>query len=205
MKKLFCITTLSLSVLGSLSGCLQERPSDKPPIHINPNMDSQPRFKAYRENKFFSDRSDMRTPVPGTLAVGRLNEDSRTYQGKDEQGRWVKVSPVAMNLELLNRGQERYNIYCSPCHSKVGDGTGVVVRRGMLKPTSFHDVRIRTAEDGYLFDVMSNGIRNMPSYKHQVSVADRWAIVGYIRALQLSQQAPANTIPGDVLMQMKGK
>lgn len=195
LRNSLLILLLPVAVLAS--ACLRERPSDKPPIHINPNMDSQPKYKAYRQSQFFADQSDMRQPVAGTVAVGSLKEDSRFYFGKEAGGAFVKRSPVSTTMELLSHGQERFNIYCAPCHSRVGDGKGIVVQRGMLPPPSFQDPRLVAVEDGYLFDVMSNGIRNMPSYRHQIPVADRWAIVSYVRALQRSQNARLGDVPQD--------
>lgn len=101
-------------------------------------------------------------------------------------------------MQLLQRGQERFNIYCSPCHGKTGDGKGIIVQRGMLPPPSFHEARLLQAPDGHFFDVISNGIRNMPTYRHQIPVSDRWAIVAYLRALQRSQNATINDIPVDL-------
>jgi mono/diheme cytochrome c family protein len=199
-RLLTIIITVSLPLL---TACLQERPSDMPPIHLNPNMDSQPKYRAYRESKFFSDQSGMRQPVAGTVAIGNLREDSKYYAGKEANGNFVKQMPVPMNMDLLQRGHERFNIYCSPCHSRVGDGKGIVVQRGMLPPPSFHEARLLAVEDGYIFDVITNGIRNMPSYRHQVSVADRWAIVSYLQALQRSQNAKLSDVPEEMQGQLK--
>ena len=101
-------------------------------------------------------------------------------------------------MQLLKRGQERFNIYCAPCHGQTGDGQGIVVQRGYLPPPSYHQDRLRKMPDGYIFDVITNGVRNMPSYRHQVPVADRWAIVSYLRALQRSQNATINDIPPEM-------
>jgi len=189
---------LALSIGSGLMGCYQGMPSKQPPIHINPNMDDQPKYQTQAESKFFANGQAMRMPVAGTIARGSLHDDVVYFTGKDAKGMLVKTAPVAPTFELLKRGQDRFNIYCSPCHGRMGDGTGMVVKRGMFPPPTYHQERIRNIEDGHIFDVITNGIRNMPSYKSQVPVADRWAIVNYIRALQRSQNAPAKDLPADV-------
>ena len=177
------------------AGCYRGKPSKAPPIHINPNMDDQPRFNAQKASDFFEDGRAMRDLIEGTLPRGFLREDVVYYTGKDASGKLVKKSPVAPSMEVLLRGQERFNIYCSPCHSRLGDGRGMVVQRGMFPPPTYHQARIRDIEDGHIFDVISNGIRNMPSYRSQIPVSDRWAIVNYLRVLQRSQNATLKDIP----------
>jgi mono/diheme cytochrome c family protein len=201
MKHIYTVVAV-LSIL-IISGCTQEQPSENPPVHLNPNMDDQPKYEAQEESKFFLDNSAMRMPVEGTVARGELYEDVVYYSGKDAGGKLIKVMPLPKTMATLKRGQERYNIYCSPCHASSGYGQGIVVKKGFLPPPSLHIDRLRDAEDGHLFDVISNGIRNMPSYKHQISVADRWAIVAFIRALQRSQNATIDDIPEDVRQTLK--
>jgi len=178
-----------------VTGCTRESPSEKPPIHLNPNMDDQPKYKAQAESKFFPDSATMRTPVAGTVARGDLRDDDRFFKGKNANGSFIKNAPVEVNIRLLYRGQERYNIYCSPCHSRVGDGRGIMVDRGYVPPPSFHADRIRQMPDGEIFDVITNGVRNMPSYRHQIDPTDRWAIVMYLRALQRSRNATIDDVP----------
>jgi mono/diheme cytochrome c family protein len=185
----------------SLSGCFRGLPSDKPPIHIINDMADQPKYKPESVGAFFPDSSAMRQPVPGTIARGELRADSAYYLGANGNGDYIAESPVPVTLKLLQRGQERFNIYCSPCHSRLGDGKGIVVTRGYLPPPSFHTDRVRQFPDGQIFDAISNGVRNMPSYGNQVRVVDRWAIVAYVRALQRSQNASIIDIPDE----MKGK
>lgn len=188
-------TGILILVLLLIVGCTRQRPSEKPPIHLNPNMDDQPKLKAQGESRFFADGAAMRLPVEGTVSRGSLRADSIYYEGRHSDTTFVKVSPVTATAELLERGRERYDIFCSPCHGRTGDGRGMVVRRGMLPPPTFHQDTLRTVEDGYIFSVISNGIRNMPPYKYQISVEDRWAIVAYFRALQLSRNARQQDVP----------
>jgi mono/diheme cytochrome c family protein len=178
-----------------LSGCGRGLPSEKPPIHINPNMDDQEKYKSQAMGRFFADSSAMRMPSPGTLARGELRAETVFYQGKDSSGAYVARVPVAVDMLLLRRGRERFDIYCSPCHSRVGDGRGIMIQRGYVPPPSFHDDRIRTMPDGQIFGTITGGVRNMPSYAHQVPPADRWAIVAYLRALERSHNATLNDVP----------
>ncbi len=185
------------------SGCARERPSSKPPIHLIPDMDRQPKFKAQSESPFFADGAAMRTPVPGTVARGDLREDDAYYLGKNPDGSFIKVLPVSVTRPLLDRGRERFDIFCSPCHSRVGDGRGIMIKRGYVPPPTFHSERLRDIEDGYIFDVITNGVRNMPAYKYQVEEADRWAVVAYLRALQRSQNASLDDVPTELRKDLK--
>jgi len=191
-RQLFIILIASATLL---SGCYRGKPSTKPPVHLIPDMDSQPKYDTQESSRYFEDGSSMRLPVDGTVAVGHLNEDSKYYKGKNNNGSFVKKNPVDVTLPLLNRGRQQFNIYCAPCHGRVGDGNGIVVKHGFLPPPTLHADRLRDVEDGYIYDVITNGIRNMPSLAHQVPVSDRWAIVGYVRALQRSQNATLNDVP----------
>lgn len=182
-----------LILVSSATGCLRGRPSDKPPLHIVQNMDSQEKYKP--QGKTVTGEPTMRTPPTGTVARGRLHENTIYYTGKTSDGELVKRSPVEYTRATLERGQQRYNIYCSPCHGRVGDGQGIVVKRGLVPPPSFHIDRLRDIEDGSIFDVITNGLRNMPSYRHAIPVDDRWAIVAYFRALQRSQNARIDDMP----------
>lgn len=179
---------LALSAALLMAGC-RGKPFEQPPIHINPNMDYQPKFQPQEANAFFEDNKANRLPVDGTVARGALTSDKAYAFGKDASGNLVAKMPVTLTREMLVRGQERYGIYCQPCHGGVGDGKGIIIGYGYVQPPSFHEDRLVTAPDGHLYDVIYNGIRSMPSYRHQVPVQDRWAIVAYIRALQKSQNA----------------
>ena len=192
-----------VSSLAAISGCFRGEPKQEPPIHLNPNMFEQPKYKAQSEGDFFPDGSAMRQPVAGTVAADSLLGDNAFYRGRDEHDSLLVLSPVPTTIQLLKRGQERYNIYCSPCHGQTGDGKGIMIQRGYLPPPSYHDDRLRKATDGYLFYVISNGVRNMPSYRHQVPAADRWAIVAYLRALQRSQNASIDDVPPEMRQSIK--
>jgi mono/diheme cytochrome c family protein len=178
-------TLLSAAVL--LSGC-RGQTSRKPPIFIQHGMEFQPRFNAFEGNAFYADGRNMRTPPAGTVARGLLKDEDAYYRGGDSAAP-LHTSPVPMTAELLERGQGRYNIYCAPCHARTGLGNGMVVQRGFLPPPSLNDPRIVSLGDGQIFQVISKGKGNMPSYAKQVPEADRWAIVAYVRALQYSQNA----------------
>jgi mono/diheme cytochrome c family protein len=207
----FKLMTLCL-VAVLVSGCLRGRPKQKPPIHPNRNMDNQEKYVAQQEGAFFANNSAMRVPPAGTVARGWLGADSESarlpnggllagdavgiyYTGKDKDGKFA-ASPLPISAELLERGQQRFNIYCLPCHGTVGDGKGIVAHRGKLAVPTYHTSALREQADGYIFDIITNGSqsKNMGSYKHQVNVHDRWAIVAYVRALQLSQNATAEDV-----------
>lgn len=195
--RLVLAAILLIGVIGT--GCFQGVPSRKPPIHLNPNMDKQPKYKAQEESSFFEDGATMRMPIEGTVARGELREDIVYYTGKDAAGKYVQRSPLPSTMTTLRRGQERFDIFCSPCHGRSGYGQGIVVKRGLMPPPPFHDERMRKFPDGQIFDVISNGIRNMPAYRHQIPVEDRWAIVAYFRALQRSQNASKSDLPQEIL------
>jgi mono/diheme cytochrome c family protein len=188
LRALLLGATLAV-LLGSLGGC-RGATSSAPPIHPNPNMDNVHRFDPQEPNRFYADGRAMRLPVPGTLAYGQLRSDTHLWEGR-VAGELVNELPPQLELSqaLLERGQDRYQIFCEPCHGVAGYSDGVTVARGMLQPPSFHDQRMREAPLGHFLDVMSNGIRNMPPYRSQIPIEDRWAIAVYMRALQASQVA----------------
>lgn len=188
---------LSLAPLILLLGCRGE-PSSQPPVHLNQNMDFTTMFKPQEENPFFADGRSMRMPVPGTVARGHLKENSTLHEGKQE-GKYVEKVPFPITRSFLERGRERYQIYCAPCHDLAGTADGIVVRKGMLKPPSFHDPRIVKMPVGEIYNAIVEGVRgNMPSYAYAIPLDDRWAIVGYVRALQFSQRASLDNVPSDV-------
>jgi len=186
---------LLLLMAVTLVGC-KGAISGNEPIHINPNMDAQERFEAQEANAFFEDGRAMRLPVKGTVARGFLKEDTALWTGKTADGAWAD-NPLSVDLALLERGRERYDIFCSVCHGVAGDGKGIIMTGGYgyVPAPSYHTDLIRAQPDGYLYDALTAGIRSMPGYGSQIPVGDRWAIVAYIRALQRSQNADMGDVP----------
>lgn len=174
-----------------------------PRVHPIQGMDNQPRFKSQQVNPLFADTREERPPVAGTIARGHLNDDEAFSRGIRD-GTWVVSAPLPVTEQLLRRGQERFNIFCSPCHGLAGYGDGIVAVRAdrlqegtWVQPSSLHVESVVTRPVGHLFNTITNGIRTMPSYGSQIPEADRWAIVMYVRALQLSQRAPADVLTAD--------
>ncbi len=158
------------------------------------DMQDQPRYKPFRPDRFFADDDSSRPLLPGTIARGELRSDRYFYSGF--VGKAVgDYMPFPVTKAVLERGRERFNIYCAPCHARTGDGNGMIVQRGFRRPPSYHIDRLRNAPLGHFFDVITNGFGAMPDYSAQIPARDRWAIVAYIRALQLSQYAPATLLP----------
>jgi len=154
-------------------------------------MYDQAKTKPLSEGEFFANGQNARPLPPDTVARGFLREDKAMYAGLGPDGKFVKElpPPMTMTRELMTRGRERFDIFCSPCHGKQGNGLGMIVERGFKQPSSFHNDRLREQPIGYFFDVMTQGFGQMASYAVQVPPEDRWAIAAYIRALQLSQHA----------------
>lgn len=192
--------TIFLAAMTVMLASCRGTQSEAPPIHLNLNMDNQERFDPQEANPFFEDNRSMRPLVPGTVARGTLREDEAFFEGRTPGGGFVDRMPLPTTREVLARGQERYNIYCGVCHGDAGDGQGIISTGGygFTPATSYHDERLRQVPDGYLYDVIANGVRTMPPYGHQVPPADRWAIVAYIRALQRSQYASAEDVPENI-------
>jgi hypothetical protein len=174
---------LSVALLSAaaLAGCRQD-------------MHDQPRYEAYEASDFFSDGRASRAPVAGTVARGHLREDAYLETGKSGDTFGAEF-PFSVGIKDLERGQQRYEIFCTPCHDRAGLGGGMVVMRGYRRPPSLHIDRLREAPAGYLFDVITSGFGAMPDYAMQIPARDRWAIVAYIRALQLSQNASLTDVP----------
>jgi len=166
------------------------------------DMYNQPRTKPYAPSPFFDDGRSARPPVPGTIARGQLNDDPHLYTGR-VNGQLVTTFPFPVDRAVLERGRNRYNIYCAPCHDRVGNGNGLVVLRGYRQPPSMHIDRLRQAPVGHFFDVMTNGLGAMPDYAAQIEAHDRWAVVAYIRALQLSQRATTAEVPPEVMRKLE--
>jgi hypothetical protein len=163
-------------------------------IACQQKMADQPRYEPLQKSEFFNDQRASRPLVEGTVARGHLNTDEQLHSGKIG-GQPAKTFPFAIDRQVLQRGRERYDIFCSPCHDRVGSGQGMIVRRGFRPPPSLHIERLRAAPPGHFFDVMSRGFGAMPDYASQISAFDRWAIAAYIRALQLSQNASIGDMP----------
>ena len=157
-------------------------------------MAEQPRYDPLESSNFFADGQSARPMVENTVARGALNDDEHFYDGTSG-GAPATTFPFPVTAEVLQRGRERYDVFCSPCHSRTGYGDGMIVRRGFTRPASFHMDRLRQARPGYLFAVITNGFAAMPAYRQQIGPEDRWAIVGYVRALQASQHATLNDVP----------
>ncbi len=184
---------LATAALLALAGCRQD-------------MHNQPKYVPLRSSEFFKDGRSARMPVDHTVARNTLVEDTQFYKGgnvfEDQYFLTGKINgqpgdkfPLPVTKEVLARGHERYTIYCTPCHSRTGDGDGMIPSRGLKRPPSFHDARLKKEPIGYFYDVMTNGFGAMLNYSAQVKPEDRWAIAAYIRALQLSQDAKLSDVP----------
>jgi mono/diheme cytochrome c family protein len=198
---IFLIVVLGVSILG-FRGSL----STRSPLEVFPDMDHQPKYKPQAESKFFADaRADRPTPV-GAVAYARtagvadaafLKADDQLYAGKDSNGAWVAGFPSAVTVDakFLERGQDRFTIYCAPCHGAIGDGNGITKQYGMGATPSYHDERLRKVANGEIFNVITHGKGNMLSYADKLSAEDRWAVVAYVRALQRAAHATAADVP----------
>lgn len=181
-KSTFKLFILASCLVG-LSGCMRGCTSSRPPIHPNPNMDHQPKYRAQSASQFFYDGASMRQPIPGTVARGELIVDTVFHTGQDEAGSFVPQSPLAIDDAVMARGEERYNIYCQPCHGGRGNGKGVLFAQG-IAVANLHDQRIVDMPDGQMFDVITNGLGLMSGYKYPIPPRDRWAIIAYVRKMQ---------------------
>lgn len=185
----------ALFAAAALAGC-RGQPSKDPPIHLFGDMDWQEKYQPQEMNPFFQDKRAMRPLVEGTVAQGQLLEDDTFYRGKVGNN-YVAVAPGETNEGRLRRGQERFNIYCSPCHDRTGSGKGMVVQRGFPPPVDLASDRVIGMPDGEIFNVISHGVRNMPSYGAQIPESDRWAIVTWVRVIQRSQHATIDDVPAE--------
>ena len=181
MRSRFTLALLATAAL--VAGCRQD-------------MHDAPRYEAFEASATFADGRSSRTPPAGTVARGWQRDDEALYTGK-VAGQAVDQFPFAIAHEDLQRGQQRFTIYCTPCHGKLGDGKGMVVQRGLRQAASYHQDRLRREKVGYFFDVITNGFGAMQGYAEQIPVRDRWLIIAYVRTLQLSQYASAADLPED--------
>jgi mono/diheme cytochrome c family protein len=184
---------LALAGLGLLAaGCRQD-------------MHDQPKLEPLEASTVFGNGAGSRPMVEGTVARGQLRNDEPFYTGRTSDDEFVTELPLEIDQELLGRGQSRFNAYCSPCHGRVGDGDGMVVQRGFKHPKSFHELRLRESPVGYFFHVITNGFGEMSSYAAQIPPRDRWAVVAYIRALQLSQNVPVEQLGAEALAKIESR
>ena len=181
MNKHFAFAMVATTLV--IAGCRQD-------------MHDTPRYEAFEASSTFADGRASRNSPAGTVARGWLRQDEALYTGK-LAGQAVEQFPFAITAADLDRGQQRFNIYCTPCHGRLGDGNGMVVQRGLRQAASFHQDRLRQERVGYFYDVITNGFGAMPDYATQIPVRDRWLIVAYVRTLQLSQHAPVDDVPAD--------
>lgn len=165
-------------------------------------MYDQPKYTAMQESTFFTNGMSARLPVEGAVARGYLEDDPHLHEGRID-GNFVDSFPFEITTEVMKRGQQRFNIYCTPCHDHTGSGNGIIVQRGFKKPTSFHDERLVKSPEGYFYNVIKNGYGVMMDYSAQVPVEDRWAIIAYIRALQLSQRATIDDVPENLRAELQ--
>jgi mono/diheme cytochrome c family protein len=188
-RRFLALAALTLFVAGAGTACRQD-------------MHDAPRYDPYEDSAVFAKGSSAQPLVAGTVPRGFLDEDTALYTGKvnDEP---VAEFPFAITRGDLDRGEVRFNTFCAPCHDRTGAGSGMAVQRGFRQPPTFHQDRLRQVPVGYVFDVITNGFGQMPDYRAQVTVEDRWRIVAYIRALQLSQQARAADIPADEMQRLQ--
>ncbi|MFQ5350870.1 MAG: c-type cytochrome [Thermoanaerobaculia bacterium] len=179
-------STLVLAALAALllGGCRQD-------------MHDQPKYQPLEASELFPNGAASRAPVEGTVARGMLRQDSRLFRGMAADGSFIDEIPLSVTAELVVRGRDRFDIFCSPCHGRTGDGQGMVVSRGFKQPESLHAERLVQSQDGYFYDVVSNGFGQMSSYAAQVKPEDRWAIVAYVKALQLSRRAPVELLTAE--------
>ena len=158
------------------------------------DMHDQPKYSTFEQAPFFSDGSSARPPLPGTVARGDLRDDAVLYTGKENDAS-ASTFPFPIDERVMARGQERFNIYCTPCHGLTGEGDGMIVQRGFSRPPSLLTARLREMPPGHYFEVMTNGFGAMPDHAAQIKPADRWAIAAYIRALQLAGSATIDDVP----------
>lgn len=197
MRHVYLITlfvcVLAVSVLGFRGTTFTAPPMDVFPEWAFPGMKHQPKFRPQSESVFFADGRSDRVPPAHTVARGMLREDDHLYRGKDAAGAFVAGIPAALTVDgkFLERGRDRYQIYCAPCHSATGDGNGITKRYGMGATPSYHDPRLRTMAEGEIYNTITNGKNTMMPYADKLVPEDRWAVVAYVRALQRAQLGKA--------------
>jgi mono/diheme cytochrome c family protein len=193
-RKRSALGVLALASAVAASGCARGCTSSRPPIHLNPSMDDQPKVLTQTASTFFYNGASMREPVPGTIPIGGLQEDAAFFTGKGADGQYVATVPGTVDEARLERGRQRYTIYCQPCHDARGEGKGILFQRGNVPTASFHDEKILKYPDGQIFDIMTNGQGLMPAYRWPIPAADRWAIIAYVRELERKRLASATRV-----------
>jgi mono/diheme cytochrome c family protein len=203
MRYFLVIVLLVVVGVVSLAG-FRGQVSRRPPLEIFPDMKRQPRLRPQKPNPFFSDARSSRLPVPGTIARGAPFENTPVNTGcVTGTTNWVETNPLPVTAELLARGQERFTIYCSRCHSAAGDGTGIITKYGLLRAGNFHDPRLIRMADGELFHTVTAGKNQMPAYAPQVTVTDRWAVIAYVRALEGTRWGTLDDVPEEMRASLK--
>ena len=190
------LALVALLAAAGLAAC-RGQVSQDPPIRPIRHMVQQPRFAMQELNELFPDRRAERPEVPGTVVAGQPRTDDFLYRGLVD-GKPAEALPMPLTPQVMQRGQERFNVYCAPCHDRAGTGQSVAARGLAPPPTSYHDERLRRQPVGYFYQVITKGVRTMPPYAAQIPPGDRWAIAAYVRALQLSQDAPVEAVPAAV-------
>ena len=190
LRRPLALWPLTLALAVSLSSACRQ------------DMHDAPRFDPLEATTLFHTEASAQPLVAGTVARGHLNADELLHTGKVD-GQDAAVFPFPITREDLDRGQEQFNIFCSPCHGRTGDGNGMVVQRGYRQAASYHVDRLRTVPVGYFFDVMTNGFGAMPDYRSQIPVEDRWRIAAYVRALQLSRMATEADVPAGEMQRLR--
>lgn len=186
-----------LSMLLLVIGACRGQPSTSEPIHLIPDMDWQPKFQPEEAAPLWKDGRAMRPLVDGTVPQGEFIEDEGYASGMVGD-RYLAKAPISVDAKVIHRGQDRFNIYCAPCHDRTGSGAGMAVKHGYPLPINLTSERVLTMPDGQIFWTVTNGVRNMPSYRKQIPVADRWAIVSWVRVLGRSQNAKVDDVPADM-------
>ena len=184
---------MGLGTLLLLAGCAGNT-SRNTPLQIFPDMDKQAKQRPQSYSSVFADGRASRVPVAGTVARGNLKEDEAFFTGVTNN-QYIGKNPLPVTADLLKRGQERFNIYCSPCHDRTATGRGLVGQSSLWLATNLHEDRVRQMNDGEIFTIVSQGRRSMPAYRFQIPERDRWAIIAYVRALQRANLGTLEDVP----------
>ncbi len=194
---------LAALALGSLQSACSNFTTRQPPVWVWDDMKKQDKYKAQAESQFFADGRASRMPVMDSVSQELYKADTPRATGVEDNGAYVARNPLPLTKDVLLRGQQRFNIYCAPCHDRTGSGRGVVPSKAVWVPGNLHDARMVKMVDGELFHVATFGRRTMPGYRYQVSEQDRWAIVAYVRALQRASLASIADVPADMQEKVK--